>query len=72
MILPISPFSETSGTFVNTEGRVQSFNGVVKPRGDTRPGWKVLRVLGNVLNLEAVSYTHLDVYKRQHPAASAV
>lgn len=51
VLLPISPFSETSGTFINCEGRVQSFYGVVKPLGDTRPGWKVLRVLGNLLQL---------------------
>jgi NADH-quinone oxidoreductase subunit G len=51
VLLPISPFSETSGTFINCEGRVQSFYGVVKPLGDTRPGWKVLRVLGNLLEL---------------------
>lgn len=50
-ILPIAPFSETSGTFVNTEGRIQSFNAVTKPRGETRPAWKVLRVLGNLLEL---------------------
>ena len=56
VMLPVSPFSETSGTFVNAEGRVQSFNGVVKPRGDARPGWKVLRVLGNVLNLPGFDY----------------
>ena len=47
MLLPIAPFTETSGTFVSTEGRVQSFDGVVKPLGETRPAWKVLRVLGN-------------------------
>ena len=56
-MLPISPFTETSGTYVNTEGRAQSFNGVVKPRGDTRPAWKVLRVLGNVLNLDGFEYS---------------
>ncbi|MFM9883640.1 MAG: NADH-quinone oxidoreductase subunit NuoG [Burkholderiales bacterium] len=52
VILPITPYSETSGTFVNTEGRMQSFNAVVRPLGDSRPGWKVLRVLGNVLGLD--------------------
>ncbi len=52
VLLPISPFTETSGTFVNCEGRVQSFNAVARPRGETRPGWKVLRVLGNLLDLE--------------------
>ncbi len=51
VLLPISPFTETPGTFVNAEGRVQSFHAVVKPLGDTRPGWKVLRVLGNMLGL---------------------
>jgi NADH-quinone oxidoreductase subunit G len=56
VLLPVSPFSETSGTFVNCEGRAQSFNGTVKPLGDTRPGWKVLRVLGNVLGLSGFDY----------------
>jgi NADH-quinone oxidoreductase subunit G len=51
VILPIAPSAETAGTFVNMEGRVQSFHAVVKPRGDARPGWKVLRVLGNLLGL---------------------
>ncbi|MDP1635262.1 MAG: NADH-quinone oxidoreductase subunit NuoG, partial [Gallionellaceae bacterium] len=51
VLLPIVPFTETSGTFVNTEGNAQSFAGAVKPLGDARPGWKVLRVLGNLLEL---------------------
>ena len=51
VLLPIAPFTETAGTFVNAEGRVQSFHGVVKPAGDSRPAWKVLRVLGNLLGL---------------------
>ncbi len=55
VILPVAPYTETSGTFINTEGRVQSFNGVVKARGDARPAWKVLRVLGNVLALDGFS-----------------
>jgi NADH-quinone oxidoreductase subunit G len=55
VMLPIAPFTETAGTFVNAEGRVQSFHGVVKPLGDTRPAWKVLRVLGNLLNLPGFS-----------------
>jgi NADH-quinone oxidoreductase subunit G len=55
-ILPIAPFTETAGTFVNCEGRVQSFNGAVRPLGDTRPGWKVLRVLGNLLELAGFDY----------------
>ena len=56
VLLPIAPFTETSGTFVNTEGRAQSFNGVVAPLGEVRPGWKVLRVLGNILQLEGFEY----------------
>jgi NADH-quinone oxidoreductase subunit G len=51
VLLPVSPFTETSGSFVNTEGRLQSFHAVVKPLGETRPAWKVLRVLGNMLGL---------------------
>ncbi len=56
MLLPISPFTETSGTFISTEGRVQSFNGVVAPLGETRPAWKVLRVLGNMLQIDGFGY----------------
>jgi NADH-quinone oxidoreductase subunit G len=52
VLLPIAPFTETSGTFVSTEGRVQSFKGAVKPLGEARPAWKVLRVLGNLLKVE--------------------
>ncbi|MBO9328673.1 NADH-quinone oxidoreductase subunit G [Achromobacter sp. HZ01] len=51
VMLPVSPFTETSGTFVNAQGLAQSFKGTVAPFGQTRPGWKVLRVLGNVLHL---------------------
>jgi NADH-quinone oxidoreductase subunit G len=51
VLLPVAPFTETSGTFVNAEGRIQSFHAVVKPLGETRPAWKVLRVLANVLGL---------------------
>ena len=56
VLLPIAPFTETAGTFVNAEGRVQSFNGVVKPLGETRPAWKVLRVLGNMLGLTGFDF----------------
>jgi NADH-quinone oxidoreductase subunit G len=56
VLLPTSPFTETSGTFVNAEGRAQSFTGVVKPLGDTRPAWKVLRVLGNLLGLQGFEF----------------
>jgi NADH-quinone oxidoreductase subunit G len=51
VLLPIAPFSETGGSFVNAEGRLQSFHGVVRAQGDSRPAWKVLRVLANLLGL---------------------
>jgi NADH-quinone oxidoreductase subunit G len=52
VLLPTAPFTETSGTFVNAEGLAQSFVGVVKPLAETRPGWKILRVLGNLLAID--------------------
>lgn len=51
VMLPVAPFTETSGSYVNTEGRLQSFSAVTPPKGQTRPAWKVLRVLGNLLDL---------------------
>jgi NADH-quinone oxidoreductase subunit G len=56
VLLPIAPFTETPGTFVNAEGRVQSFHAVVKPLAETRPAWKVLRVLGNLLGLQGFAF----------------
>ncbi len=56
VVLPIGPFSETSGTFVNAEGRWQSFAAAVAPLGNARPAWKVLRVLGNLLDIAGFDY----------------
>lgn len=56
VLLPIAPFSETPGTFVNAEGLIQSFHAVVRPLDDTRPGWKVLRVLANLLDVPGMAY----------------
>ncbi len=56
VLLPISPFTETSGTFVNAEGRLQSFHAVVKPLGETRPAWKVWRVLANMMSLPGFEF----------------
>ncbi len=56
VLLPIAPFTETSGSFVNAEGRVQSFHAVVKPLGETRPAWKVLRVLGNLMSVQGMEF----------------
>jgi len=64
-ILPIAPFTETSGTFVNCEGRAQSFNGTVQPFGDARPGWKVLRVIANALGLQGFEYDTPEAVRAQ-------
>lgn len=56
VLLPIAPWTETPGTFVSAEGRVQGFHAVVKPLGETRPAWKVLRVLGNLLGLPGFDF----------------
>jgi NADH-quinone oxidoreductase subunit G len=65
VLLPIAPFTETSGTFVNCEGRAQSFNGTVKPLGETRPAWKVLRVLGNILGLSGFDYDTSEAIRNE-------
>ena len=56
VLLPIAPFTETPGTFINTEGRVQGFHAAVRPMGDARPAWKVLRVLGTILGLPGFDF----------------
>jgi NADH-quinone oxidoreductase subunit G len=65
VLLPVSPYSETSGTFINCEGRAQSFNGSVKPLVDTRPAWKVLRVLGNLLELQGFDYDTSEAIRNE-------
>lgn len=56
VMLPMAAFAETSGTFVNAEGNWQSFQGAVSPAGEARPGWKILRVLGNLLDVDGCEY----------------
>jgi len=65
VLLPIAPYTETAGTFVNTEGRAQSFHGVVKPLGETRPAWKVLRVLGNLLDVPGFDFETIEAVRAQ-------
>ena len=65
VLLPIAPFTETAGTFVSMEGRVQSFNAVVKPLGETRPGWKVLRMLGAMLGLADFEAETIEAVRAQ-------
>ncbi|GMU71301.1 MAG: NADH-quinone oxidoreductase [Burkholderiales bacterium] len=73
VMLPIAPFTETAGSFVNCEGRVQSFNGVVKPFGEARPAWKVLRVLGTSLGLAGFGFDSIeDVRAEVVPSAEAI
>jgi len=65
VMLPIAPFTETAGTFVNTEGVAQSFQGVVRPLGEARPAWKVLRVLGNLLGLQGFDHDSAEEVKHE-------
>jgi NADH-quinone oxidoreductase subunit G len=60
VLLPVSPFAENAGSYVNAEGRVQSFHGTVRPAAETRPAWKVLRVLGNLLGLPGFQQESTD------------
>jgi NADH-quinone oxidoreductase subunit G len=71
VLLPIAPFTETAGTFVNCEGRAQSFNGNVKPLGETRPAWKVLRVLANLLGLSGFDYETSEAVRDEVLGATA-
>jgi len=63
VLLPIAPFTETSGTLMSMEGRIQSFKAVTKPLGECRPAWKVLRVLGNTLGLDGFDYNSSEEVK---------
>jgi NADH-quinone oxidoreductase subunit G len=71
-LLPVSPYTETAGTFVNCEGRSQTFNGVVKPLGETRPAWKVLRVLGSLCGLPGFDFDSIDAVRASLPAADDI
>jgi NADH-quinone oxidoreductase subunit G len=65
VLLPVSPFTETAGAYINTEGTVQDFQGVVQPLGETRPAWKVLRVLGNLLGLKGFEQDSAEQVRRE-------
>ena len=64
-MLPAANFMETSGTYVNAEGFWQSFKGAVKPKGGARPGWKILRVLGNLTGVDGFEYMSSDDVKAE-------
>jgi NADH-quinone oxidoreductase subunit G len=72
VLLPVVPFTETSGTYVNCEGRMQSFNAVVKPLGEARPAWKVLRVLGNLMSLPGFDHESTEAIRDEVCRADAV
>ncbi|MEL7311512.1 MAG: NADH-quinone oxidoreductase subunit NuoG [Pseudomonadota bacterium] len=63
MALPIGTFAETAGTFVNVEGRAQSWRGVATPVGEARPGWKVLRALADVLQIAGIDYNDAEAVR---------
>jgi len=60
VLLPMGAFTETAGTYINGEGRVQAFTGAVPPRGEARPGWKIARVLGSMMELEGFDHVSID------------
>lgn len=77
-LLPITPFAETGGSYVNCEGRLQTFNGAVRPAGQARPGWKVLRVLGSMAGIPGFDFETVEEVRNralagvEMPAAEAV
>jgi NADH-quinone oxidoreductase subunit G len=63
VLLPIAPFTETAGTYINMAGTAQSVQAVVRPQGDSRPGWKVLRVLGELLGAKDVAFDTVEAVR---------
>ena len=72
VILPVAPFTETAGTFVNCEGRAQEFTAVVLPLGSARPAWKVLRVLGSMLGLAGFGHDSIEAVRRELPSQDEI
>jgi len=70
VLLPVSPFTETAGSFINVEGRLQSIEGVVAPLGESRPAWKVLRVLGNLFELPGFEQNNAEEIRNEWLAAA--
>jgi len=70
ILLPAGAFGETSGTYVNAEGRWQSFTGLVQPLGESRPAWKILRVLGNLLKLQGFEQLSSEEVMKEARAAA--
>jgi NADH-quinone oxidoreductase subunit G len=72
VLLPVSPYTETAGTFINCEGRLQPFSGAVLPLGQTRPAWKVLRVLGSLLSLSGFDYESIEAVRGDLPGSDEI
>jgi NADH-quinone oxidoreductase subunit G len=72
VLLPVAPFTETPGTFVNCEGRSQPFSGAVPPLAQTRPAWKVLRVLGSMLSVPGFDYETIDAVRADLPGGEEI
>jgi NADH-quinone oxidoreductase subunit G len=72
VLLPMSAFTETSGTYVNINGEWQSFKGVANPTGESRPAWKILRALGNFLDLDHFNYESSEEVKREAEATPSL
>jgi len=72
VLLPVAPFTETPGTFVNCEGRAQVFNAVVPTLADARPAWKVLRVLGSMLGIADFGYESIEAVRRELPSQDEI
>jgi len=70
IMLPLASFSESDGTHVNCEGSMQSWKAAVYPQGDARPGWKVLRVLANYLDLDGFDYTASETIRDENSSIS--
>jgi len=70
--LPVAPFTETAGTYINCEGRMQAFAGAAPPLGETRPAWKVLRVLGSMLGLPGFDFDSITAVRAELPADDAI
>lgn len=60
VILPIAPYAETSGTYINVDNTWQTVKGALAPFGEARPAWKVLRVLGNLLQIQGFDYSSTE------------
>ena len=69
VVLPICSFAETAGSHVNCEGKIQTAQVAIKPVGESKPAWKILRVLGNFLNLEGFDQVTLNDVSQEALAA---